>query len=161
MGLETSQEMIDLFPLAERDVAALFTLPKTIYGRQPLIIEMSYIIQHTVTTFRSRSKKEISHNSGSTVPTITSASESFHYQSVSDSASVSETGMDNPELSGSCSGVKSTTSHSFCSGSDRSSGTARIHGLKLGVVLVCLSGPGGVGKSTLFNSIQTVARKEG
>ncbi|CAO3666661.1 unnamed protein product [Rhizopus stolonifer] len=161
MSLETSQEVIDLFPLAERDVAALFTLPKTIYGRQPLIVEMSYIIQQTVTTFRSRSKKEISHNSGSTVPTITSASESFHYQSVSDSASVSETGMDNPELSGSCSGVKSTTSPSFCSGSDRSSGTARISGSKLGVVLVCLSGPGGVGKSTLFNSIQTVARKEG
>ncbi|EIE91775.1 hypothetical protein RO3G_16486 [Rhizopus delemar RA 99-880] len=153
--------MIELFPLAERDVASFFTLPKTIYGRQPLIVEMTYVIQHTASVFKSTgSKRDKSHGSGSTVPTITSASDLLHHQrTLSDSAS--ETALSNHDLSSFNTGTKSNTSPSYCSGSDYSGGNGRLTSGKQGVEIVCLSGPGGVGKSTLFNAVQTVARQEG
>jgi hypothetical protein len=153
--------MIEIFPLAERDVASFFTLPKAIYGRQPLIVEITYVIQHTASVFKSTgSKRDKSHGSGSTVPTITSASDLLHHQrTLSDSAS--ETALSNHDLSSFNTGTKSNTSPSYCSGSDYSGGNGRLTSGKQGVEIVCLSGPGGVGKSTLFNAVQTVARQEG
>lgn len=151
--------MIESFPLAERDVASIFTLPKTIYGRQPLIIEMTYIIQHTANVYRSaRLKKERSHSSNSTLPTITSANDLVH-QALSDSAS--EAGLSSPDLSSLNTGTKSNTNPSYCSGSDISSGHGRLSGGKQGVEIVCLFGPGGVGKSTLYSAVRIAARQEG
>ncbi|CEG84927.1 Putative Serine/threonine protein kinase [Rhizopus microsporus] len=159
IATESSQEIIESFPLAERDVASIFTLPKVIYGRQPLIGEMTYIIQHVANVYKSaRLRKDRSHGSASTLPTITSADDLMRHQALSDSAS--EAGLSNPELSSLNTGTKSNASPSYC-GSDISSGNGRIAAGKQGVEIICLSGPGGVGKSTLFNSVQSVARQEG
>ncbi|KAI9260813.1 hypothetical protein BY458DRAFT_557511 [Sporodiniella umbellata] len=158
---ETTKEVIENFNLGEKDVAVIFTLPKMVYGRQPLIVEMSYIIQHTVNSLQSQSKKEPSLSSGSAAPTITSASDLLHHYQNTESTITADTDAVSSELPSTFVGEKSTASPSFYSGSDRSNNAARLASLKQGVTIVCLSGPGGVGKSTLFNSVQPVARKEG
>ncbi|KAG1473267.1 hypothetical protein G6F56_001051 [Rhizopus delemar] len=156
---ESSQEMIEPFTLAEKDVASIFTLPKSIYGRQPLIVEMTYIIQHASHIYKSnRLKKERSQGSNSTLPTVTSANDLQNHQGDLSVCS-SESGSANPDLSSLNNGTKSTPS--YYSGSDISSGHGRLLSKKQGVEIVCLFGPGGVGKSTLCNVVQTTARQEG
>lgn len=167
---ESTQETIESFPLAERDVASVFTLPKTIYGRQGIIVEMTYIIERVAGVYKSfRTRHNKSHSAGSTLPTITS--ENFHAgnRSMSDglsdhlSAADSSYAIGGVNLSGT--GTKSNASPSYCSGfdgSDISSGNGRLSGAhKQGVEIVSLSGPGGVGKSTVFGAVQNVARQHG
>lgn len=160
--------MIESFPLAQKDVASVFTLPKTIYGRQGIISEMTYIIQRVAGVYKSiRNRREKSYSTGSTMPTITS--ENFHAGNASMSDDLSDrlsvhdensaTGVD-----GGCSGSKSNASPSYCSGfdgSDISSGNGTGQRRKQGVEIVAVSGPGGVGKSTIFNAVQNVARQHG
>ncbi|RCI00486.1 hypothetical protein CU098_005326, partial [Rhizopus stolonifer] len=165
---ESAHEVIESFPLAERDVASVFTLPKTIYGRQGTIVEMTYIIQRVAGVYKSiKNRREKSYSTGSTMPTITS--ENFH----AGNASVSDEGLSdhlsntdaNSMIGGALgAGTKSNTSPSYCSGfegSDISSGNGRVQAGKQGVEIVCLAGPGGAGKSTLCNAVQNVARQHG
>ncbi|KAI9279158.1 hypothetical protein BY458DRAFT_503330 [Sporodiniella umbellata] len=165
---ESCQEMIEPFKLGEKDVASIFTLPKSIYGRQPLIVEMTYIIQHVSHVYKSsRAKKERSHGSNSTLTTITSADDLIHHQSGASITSGSESDSLNPDFSSLNTGAslntapKSNTAPSYYSGSDISSGQGKLAKKKQGVEIVCLSGQGGVGKSTLCNAVQTTARQEG
>ncbi|KAI9259730.1 hypothetical protein EDC94DRAFT_542589 [Helicostylum pulchrum] len=170
---ESTHEAIPSFPLAERDVASVFTLPKTIYGRQGIIVEMTYIIQRVAGVYKSiRSRRDKSYSAGSTLQTITS--ESFHTgnASVSDCLSDQCSATDSYNGGGSGGvvlssgiGVKSNASPSYCSGFDgsdiSSSGNGRIAGHKQGVEIVSICGPGGVGKSTVFGAVQNVARQHG
>lgn len=168
--------MIESFPLAERDVASVFTLPKTIYGRQGTIVEITYIIQRVADVYKCiRNRREKTHSNGSTLPTITS--ENFH---IASNASVSDgdlsdrlsthgssySGNNASAINLSGTGTKSNASPSYCSGFDgsdiSSSGNNRITGgHKQGVEIVAISGPGGVGKSTIFGAVQNVARQHG
>ncbi|KAI7900513.1 uncharacterized protein BX663DRAFT_517888 [Cokeromyces recurvatus] len=164
---ETSYEVIESFPLAEKDVASVFTLPKAIYGRQGTIVEMNYIIQRVAGVYKTmKNRKDKSYSTGSTLPTITSGGD-FHISnaSVSDNTSDHLSGNEGSVTNGAINtGTKSNTSPSYCSGfdgSDISSGNGRVQSIKQGVEIVCISGPGGVGKSTLFNAVQNVARQHG
>ncbi|KAI9352389.1 hypothetical protein BD770DRAFT_445542 [Pilaira anomala] len=167
---ESAHEIIPSFPLAERDVASVFTLPKTIYGRQGTIVEMTYIIQRVAGVYKSiRSRRDKSHSAGSTLQTITS--ESFHAgnASVSDDLSDHCSAPDTSSFPGGVGlsgiGSKSNASPSYCSGfdgSDISSGNGRVmNGHRQGVEIVSICGPGGVGKSTIFSAVQNVARQHG
>ncbi|KAI9487280.1 MAG: hypothetical protein EXX96DRAFT_552526 [Benjaminiella poitrasii] len=164
---ETCHEVIESFPLAEKDVASVFTLPKTIYGRQGTIVEMNYIIQRVAGVYRSlKNRREKSYSTGSTLPTITSGGD-FHASngSMSDNMSDHLSGNEGSMINGTIIvGTKSNASPSYCSGfdgSDISSGNGKVQSIKQGVEVVCISGPGGVGKSTLFNAVQNVARQHG
>ncbi|KAF1799121.1 hypothetical protein V8B55DRAFT_1519445 [Mucor lusitanicus] len=164
---ESCVEVIESFPLAERDVASVFTLPKTIYGRQGIISEMTYIIQRVAGVYKSiRNRREKSYSTGSTMPTITSGGD-FHASnaSVSDGLSDRLSNNEGSALGGTVgAGPKSNASPSYCSGfdgSDISSGNGRPHSSKQGVEIVSIAGPGGVGKSTVFNAVQNVARQHG
>lgn len=150
--------------MAEKDVASVFTLPKSIYGRQGTIVELNYIIQRVAGVYKSiKSRREKSYSTGSTLPTITSCDNEPSNLSVSDALS------DHLSNSGSALGhdifaTKSNASPSYCSnfeGSDISSGHGRTITHKQGVEIVALAGPGGAGKSTIFNTVQNVARKHG
>jgi len=159
--------VIESFPLAERDVASVFTLPKTIYGRQGIIGEMTYIIQRVAGVYKSiRNRRDKSYSTSSTMPTITSGGD-FHASnaSVSDSLSDRLSNNEGSALGGTVgAGPKSNASPSYCSGfdgSDISSGNGRPHSSKQGVEIVSIAGPGGVGKSTVFNAVQNVARQHG
>lgn len=134
---------------------------------------MTYIIQRVAGVYKSiRSRRDKSHSPGSTLQTITS--ENFHTGNgsvsdcLSDQCSTTDSynggGVPSGVLS-SGAGVKSNASPSYCSGfdgSDISSGNGRIvGGHKQGVEIVSISGPGGVGKSTIFGAVQNVARQHG
>ena len=143
-------------------------MPKAIYGRQGTIVELTYIIQRVAGVYKSiRNRREKSHSTTSTLPTITS--ENFHISN----ASVSEGSLsdrlstnDTNSIAGGTvgAGTKSNASPSYCSGfdgSDISSGNGRVQSSKQGVEIVSLSGPGGAGKSTLCNAVQNIARQHG
>jgi ABC-type glutathione transport system ATPase component len=156
--------VIESFPLAQKDVASVFTLPKTIYGRQGIISEMTYIIQRVAGVYKSiRNRREKSYSTGSIMPTT--ASENFHASSTSMSDDMSDR-LSSHEIS-SATGIgtasKSNASPSYCSGFDGSD--TSVNGVnqkrKQGVEIVSVSGPGGVGKSTIFNAVQNVARQHG
>ena len=166
---ESCVEVIESFPLAERDVASVFTLPKTIYGRQGIIGEMTYIIQRVAGVYKSiRNRRDKSYSTGSTLPTITSGGD-FHASnaslSVSDGMSDRLSNNEGSGLGGTAgAGTKSNASPSYASGfdgSDISSNNGRQHTNKQGVEIVSIAGPGGVGKSTVFNAVQNVARQHG
>lgn len=160
-------QAIESFPLAQKDVASVFTLPKTIYGRQGVIGEMTYIIQRVSGIYKSTRNRRDKSYSGSTMPTITS--DNFHVgnasmsDNLSDHLSVHDT-FSAPGVSGAGTGNKSNASPSYCSGfdgSDISSNNGTGHRSRQGVEIVSLYGSGGVGKSTIFNAVQNVARQHG
>lgn len=155
-------------------MASVFTLPKTIYGRQGTIAEMTYIIQRVAGVYKSiRNRCEKSHSNGSTLPTITSE---FHASNasvsdgdLSDHLSNQGTGSSyngNSGINLNGTGTKSNASPSYCSGFDGSDISSGGNGRtqvrrKQGVEIVAISGPGGVGKSTIFGAVQNVARQHG
>ncbi|KAI8638914.1 hypothetical protein BD408DRAFT_446418 [Parasitella parasitica] len=160
-------EVIKPFPLAERDVASVFTLPKTIYGRQGIISEMTYIVQRVAGVYKSiRNRRDKSYSTSSTLRTITSGGDpQASHASVSDGLSDRLSFNEGSIVGGTTgTGTKSNASPSYCSGfdgSDISSGNGRQHANKQGVEIVSIAGPGGVGKSTVFNAVQNVARQHG
>ncbi|KAI8987483.1 hypothetical protein BDF20DRAFT_850535 [Mycotypha africana] len=183
---ESAHEVIEAFPLAEKDVASVFTLPKTIYGRQGTISEMTYIIQRVSGVYKSiRNRREKTYSTGSTLHTMTSASVAFNGTNTGSTVNhsvlsgvgassimsddLSDRLSNNDTTSSIVAGTygtatKSNASPSYCSGfdgSDMSSNHGRGPSSKLGVEIVAISGPGGVGKSTVFNAVQTVARQHG
>jgi ABC-type glutathione transport system ATPase component len=147
--------------LAEHDVASVFTLPKIIYGRQDIISEMTCIIERTSGIYRQiRSKKEKSYTSSvrATISDVQNSNASGSDYCFSDSHSINEV-TSFPDR-------KSPISSSFYSGLDGSDGSSSMSGVgqnldKQGAEIVCLAGPGGVGKSTLFKSVQKTARQHG
>jgi len=128
---------------------------------------MTYIIQRVAGVYKSiRNRRDKSYSTGSTMPTITSGGD-FHASnaSVSDGLSDRLSTNEGSALGGTVgAGPKSNASPSYCSGfdgSDMSSNNGRPHSSKQGVEIVSIAGPGGVGKSTVFNAVQNVARQHG
>ncbi|RUS27373.1 AAA ATPase domain-containing protein, partial [Jimgerdemannia flammicorona] len=107
-----SSEPIAHFPLGQLDVASLFTLPSTIFGRQNEIEQITSIIKRVADT---------------------------HAQFSKGGSSGSETAISTAFVKNGTSVVKEKNGCEF--------------------IVVC--GPGGIGKSTLVNLIQTTARESG
>ncbi|KAJ8651879.1 hypothetical protein O0I10_012548 [Lichtheimia ornata] len=127
---------IDLFPLAQRDIASVFMIPRNVYGRQAIISEMVYIVERFVNQYKPlkiRSSKQGAASSNSDP-------DSSEQKSASSPTSLAE--------------------HDSSDISSVSSRLVSVNG-KQAATVVGIYGPGGIGKSTLFNSVQPLARKSG
>ncbi|KAF7722487.1 hypothetical protein EC973_003107 [Apophysomyces ossiformis] len=154
---ETSSESLSPFPLAQHDIASVFTLPNQIYGRQNIIAEMTSIIQNVAAVYKSSIQRR--HNTHYATSAVLSE---YRTNSSSIADSVSEvSGVDSAsELEG-----RSAASPSYCSGLDGSEESIAnnrvISPKKQGVEIVAVYGPGGIGKSTLLGAVQNLARQNG
>ncbi|KAI9311978.1 hypothetical protein BX666DRAFT_2021136 [Dichotomocladium elegans] len=142
------ESTISSFELAKRDVASVFTLPKAIYGRQPAISEMTYIIERTAGYYRTVSRPTISSNH----------SRFMEYDTTSDILSLSEHSSYGKSISSpSLYSTLDTTSDL----ASTSNNTNRRANNRLGATIVGVYGPGGIGKSTLLTAVQPTARQHG
>ncbi|KAI9021513.1 hypothetical protein CLU79DRAFT_703166 [Phycomyces nitens] len=153
---ESSTESVGMFPLAEHDIASVFTLPKHVYGRQSMIVEMTFIIHRVSGVYKCLRHRERSYATSSSYPTTdmhpsnNSTIESTESVSIPDVVSIT--------------GGKSNATPSYCSGLDGSDvssttgrGASKSH--KQGTEIIAVYGPGGIGKSTLLSAVQNVARQ--
>ncbi|KAI9488872.1 hypothetical protein BDB00DRAFT_846468 [Zychaea mexicana] len=165
---ERSSEVIPSFPLAQHDIASVFTLPKTIYGRHHILSEMTYIIERHVNAYRTalartreRSTQAASSNAGPSVEILNGSNGG------AGGINTIDTYSDTSAPESADHGPKSTASPSYCSGldgSDVSSSTSRAvqnTNARQSTTMVAVYGPGGIGKSTLFNAAQATARQHG
>ncbi|KAI9275768.1 hypothetical protein BDA99DRAFT_496416 [Phascolomyces articulosus] len=149
---------ISEFPLGQHDVASIFTLPKTVYGRQGTISRMNEIIEQFTTLYKS------SHIHTQYIESLRSST-----KSTTNSNSTSNNGYDfttaasnKPSI-----GIETSTisSSGISSPTFASSIMEDIDGLyrmkKSKTVIVSLYGPGGIGKSTLLNVVHATAREKG
>ncbi|CDS06004.1 hypothetical protein LRAMOSA08532 [Lichtheimia ramosa] len=128
---------IDSFPLAQHDIASVFMIPKNVYGRQDIVSNMMHIIEQFVNQYKpSKIRRQGA--------TLTASSNS------------------DPDSTEQKSAPSSTTLHEHDS-SDLSSVSSRFVSVngKQAATVVGIYGPGGIGKSTLFSSVQPLARKSG
>ncbi|KAI9494151.1 hypothetical protein BDB00DRAFT_819835 [Zychaea mexicana] len=162
--LKTAQtsntESIPSFPLAQHDIASVFTLPKMIYGRQEVLSEMTFIIERCAGLYKSLGIRNSSRSKAYTAAACHVSSAETATDLASD---ISKTDS-NPDGIG-C--QKFTASPSYYSGaldgSDTSSITSRIvvNNTRVTTTIVGVYGPGGIGKSTLFTEVQSTARQNG
>ncbi|KAJ8653301.1 hypothetical protein O0I10_011051 [Lichtheimia ornata] len=138
--LKTSDtKTIDSFPLAQRDIASVFMIPRNVYGRQAIISDMVNIIERFVSQYKPL--KIHSNKQGATLATSSSSDpDSSEHKSASS--------------------PKSLHGHDSSDVSSVSSRLVSVNGKQVATV-IGIYGPGGIGKSTLFNSIQPLARKSG
>ncbi|KAI9491307.1 hypothetical protein BDB00DRAFT_833957 [Zychaea mexicana] len=154
----SSEESIPAFPLAQYDVASVFTLPKSIYGRQDIISEMTFKIERCAGLYKPMRLRSINSNNRTKTSStgVTEVMRDVLSDDVSDEAASNGDGT-----------FISTTSPSRCSnsgveGSDVSSMTGRLAGTsRITATVVGVYGPGGIGKSTLLSAVQPTARKNG
>ncbi|KAG2224311.1 hypothetical protein INT45_012880, partial [Circinella minor] len=167
----TADVSIPLFTLAQHDIASIFTLPKTVYGRQDVLSEISFFIDRCATQYNP---SRFSHRAKLSTDEI-------HSQTI---ATTAQEGVTN-EISGHLSDTNSTrgTGEGYASSSVSSqrghcssgnliaSNTLTSTGSKKEsfnnsktsscVTIVGVYGPGGIGKSTLFTEVQPTARQYG
>ncbi|KAI7858865.1 hypothetical protein BDC45DRAFT_497792 [Circinella umbellata] len=153
MADDLSTEVIPSFPLAQNDIASVFTLPKHIYGRQDTISELQFIIKRCaalhnsvfqrshsrVNAFRTGIQANVISENYATDMTLTTNSDSFDMES---SSQCSTGGFGESDVS-------SVSSRMF------------VNNGKPATTIVGVYGPGGIGKSTLFTSVQPTARHNG
>ncbi|KAI7876512.1 hypothetical protein K492DRAFT_210310 [Lichtheimia hyalospora FSU 10163] len=130
--------IIPSFPLAQRDIASVFMIPRTVYGRQPIISKMIYIVELFVSQYKPAKIRSSKHGS------------SLEAYSNSDPDTEQKTS----------STPNSSPAHDNSDISSTSSRLVSING-KQAATVVGIYGPGGIGKSTLFNVVQPLARKSG
>ncbi|KAG2222787.1 hypothetical protein INT45_011597, partial [Circinella minor] len=163
----TQDQCIPAFPLAQHDIASVFILPKTIYGRQNIISEMISIIERCSEVYqpihirnnsntRSRSKihqsdfgisatmREVLSNEVASDELMTNDSGLSHQSSTYSSRSSSYDMEEESEISSNISGRLAASSS-----------------IKTTATLVGVYGPGGIGKSTLFTAVKATARQNG
>ncbi|CDS05990.1 hypothetical protein LRAMOSA08518 [Lichtheimia ramosa] len=128
---------IDSFTLAQHDIASVFMIPKNVYGRQTIIADMVHIIERFVNQYRPLKIRK----QGATL------------------AASSNSDPDSTEQKSS----SSPTSLPGHDSSDTSSVSSRLASVnvKQAATVVGIYGPAGIGKSTLFSSVQPLARKSG
>ncbi|KAI8148772.1 hypothetical protein BJV82DRAFT_198053 [Fennellomyces sp. T-0311] len=155
MAKESSaDEVIPPFPLAQHDIASVFTIPKAIYGRQEVLAEMRVIIE--------RSANE--HRHSRILSTIEVPMHKRHSRSSDPTDTLSDISETNSSSANNTSHYKvSSNSSNHFDGSDTSSISSRMLGgnSKIGATIVGLYGPAGTGKSTLYSAVQPLARKHG
>ncbi|KAG2223954.1 hypothetical protein INT45_013411, partial [Circinella minor] len=186
--LKTSQasntESIPMFPLGQHDIVSVFTLPKTIYGRQDVLSELIFFIERCADLYKSSRLRNQSvappnspynttatttiqyhhhpHHRGSGTPPISSRETATDVTSEYSSETSS-----NPDPT-TCTSSKSNTSPSYSSGgmdeNDTSSINSKmtVNNLKgTSTTIVAVYGTGGIGKSTLFTEVLPTARQNG
>ncbi|KAI9489181.1 hypothetical protein BDB00DRAFT_637091 [Zychaea mexicana] len=146
-----STQWIEPFPLAQKDIASVFTLPKSIYGRQSVIAEVTAIIGRCALLhrpFRLRNGTEFRVDPQSLV----------ELSSETESSSAADSGPKSALIF--TAGQRPTTVNGA---TDNSSIGSRIftNSSKTGTVVVGLYGPGGIGKSTIYTAVQPAARQNG
>ncbi|KAI8138810.1 hypothetical protein BJV82DRAFT_522892 [Fennellomyces sp. T-0311] len=161
MSKESPAESIPLFPLAQHDIASVFTLPKNIYGREKAVLEMAGVIERSAALYR-----QLRMQNRTDVPVGLHK----HYSRSSNDApeSISEGSDADLKYAVKTGDTKvSSGSPSFGSNhldeSDGSSVSSRafLGNNKAGTTIVGLYGPAGTGKSTLYAAVQPIARKHG
>ncbi|KAG2173043.1 hypothetical protein INT44_007016 [Umbelopsis vinacea] len=155
-----SYEAIQTFPLGQCDVASIFTLPSILFGRQNEIHQMCSTIRRTAGFYnRKRSSRD-----RSTVTATATESSNLTSDMNASSASVVESISDTSSgLGANALYERSSPSHESMAGESEMSGsTNRNYGSrKSSSLLMAITGPSGVGKSALFNAVQTTARHYG
>ncbi|KAI9245245.1 hypothetical protein BDA99DRAFT_448024 [Phascolomyces articulosus] len=156
---------IPLFPLAQHDIAYVFTLPKITYGREKILQEMVFFIKRYAGNYKS-SRLHDSTTAITKRAIITDAT--IGDETTSDIASeISET---ESYLNNNSVACRSTTSKSYCSTGLIGSETSTNINSRLifnnskttsTTTMVGVYGPGGIGKSTLFTETQSIARQNG
>ncbi|KAI9494152.1 hypothetical protein BDB00DRAFT_938504 [Zychaea mexicana] len=165
-GNHINFKAIEEFTLAQHDIASVFTLPKTVYGRRSVISQMNTLIDDFVNTYvpnrilRSHDRPAQTANSISTG--------GYHVSTIS---SIADTLSDSSRRDDCNNSVRSNSSPSFVSGVDESETSSAIQRgsytdkngtrQKTSTVVVSLYGPGGIGKSTMFSAVQATARQHG
>ena len=135
---------IPFFPLAQYDIASVFTLPKNIYGRESIISEMTTIIEQSATLYRQlriQNRIDTQHSSRS--------SNDCHTESTTDDSDyeTKSTAKAGTKVLPSGSPNSSSKPHD---GSDISSINSGTYGgnSKAGVTIVGLYGSAGTGTQT-------------
>ncbi|KAI8138422.1 hypothetical protein BJV82DRAFT_717467 [Fennellomyces sp. T-0311] len=167
---ESKEAHIPMFPLAQHDIASVFTLPKTVYGRQSAISEMTSMIEQYAADYKASRMRTHQHDRLSS--RVTSSLSNVSGQ-LSTTASIPDTiseGSVTEEVNwGDIGGSKSMDTHSFYSGfagSEKSSARSSILSSsnrvkKSMTVIVSLYGSGGIGKSTILGVVHPLARQNG
>lgn len=148
--------------MAQHDVASIFTLPSILFGRQNEIQQISSAIRRVAGCYNR--KRQGRDRDRSIVTATATESSNFASDPIPSNPSVVES------LSDTSSGrgghpyyERSSPSHeSIADESDYSGSTGRrFTSKKPSSVLLAITGPSGVGKSALFNAVQTTARHYG
>ncbi|KAI8148750.1 hypothetical protein BJV82DRAFT_505635 [Fennellomyces sp. T-0311] len=156
MAKESSIEVIPPFPLAQHDVVSVFALPKTIYGRQEVILEMKIIIERAASLYES--SRERNHYSRPILPLYKRCIDE-QTKSRNDNAESYNSSSNDAKISP----ISPSFSFNLSDKDDGSSISSRMADAvsNTGTSIVGLHGPGGAGKSTLYTAVQSIARKNG
>ncbi|KAI9245237.1 hypothetical protein BDA99DRAFT_290142 [Phascolomyces articulosus] len=149
-----SVKFIPSFPLAQQDIASVFTLPKIIYGRDDVLQKMSYFIKRCAGLYQSSRTRS---RTGKT-PTILETNSSTEEGSV---RSVNDITSDFSDTNSYLNGSGDDFIESGTSTSANSRIALNSNSKSSSVTIVGVYGPGGIGKSTLFTEIQPTARQNG
>ncbi|KAI8140084.1 hypothetical protein BJV82DRAFT_715928 [Fennellomyces sp. T-0311] len=155
-GDEPSAELIPSFPLAQNDIASVFTLPKHIYGRQDTISHMQFLIERCASLYKVSVRRTQSKATPTGTPISGNQATEHCAEEMNDACEHESNGDSNSSSTRYC------NSGGF-DGSDVSSATslkASKNGKAIATV-VGLYGPGGIGKSTLLSTVQQMARRNG
>ncbi|KAI9494156.1 hypothetical protein BDB00DRAFT_819869 [Zychaea mexicana] len=166
-------DIVTDFPLAQHDVASIFTLPKIVYGRKSTITKMNDIIEQYATLYKAsriyarHGKQASSYNSSAAFTSQTSSSmdtrESLTEESTSEYSTEESSSQHDNRSTG-------DSHESFCSGFIGSEVSSAPSSMRVGdlwrttknmTVIVSLRGPAGIGKSTLLNAVHATAREKG
>ncbi|KAI8148771.1 hypothetical protein BJV82DRAFT_647609 [Fennellomyces sp. T-0311] len=161
MENESPTEVIPPFPLAEHDVASVFTLPKTVYGRQDVIFEMKVILERAASLYESahlRNRSEIPLSLNKQCNIYDSDVHAISFDDTADAYNNYTNDSTEMNLSPSSKFVNNLSDKDDTS----SISTKMADAVSItGTSIVGLYGPGGAGKSTLYNTVQSTARKNG
>ncbi|KAI9251842.1 hypothetical protein BDA99DRAFT_521323 [Phascolomyces articulosus] len=157
-------EFIETFPLAQKDIASVFTLPKNIYGRQSVIAEITNIINRCAYMHRPTRRRN---NGGEYY--MESTHSLLEHSSETEGSNITDPPLRSTGYTTNAStttqGFTTTTMTTLLDGSmtEVPSISNRIftNSSKMGTIIVGLYGPGGIGKSTVYTAVQPAARQNG
>ncbi|KAG2171396.1 hypothetical protein INT43_009057 [Umbelopsis isabellina] len=153
-------EAIKAFPLAQHDVASIFTLPSILFGRHNELQQILATIRKMAGGYSRRRP-----NGERLTPTITESSNMTASELVPSTVSVAESSYSDTSSGhgGTFLYERSARSHDSIADESDCSGSAhhRQFTKKQTSTVIAITGPSGVGKSALFNAVQNTARHYG
>ncbi|KAI9275770.1 hypothetical protein BDA99DRAFT_431313 [Phascolomyces articulosus] len=153
-GVLSKKNMIENFQLGQHDIASVFTLPKTIYGRQSVISRMNSVIDDFVTNYKPNRIRPIDR-----VTQVASSISTGGPQQLSNVGSIADSLSEISLPNDDGNSARSTSSPSYFSAEAYTDRNGKRQ--KSSTVVVSLYGPGGIGKSTMFSAVQATARQHG